>query len=105
MNLSTLRELFASGTILSSNPFLSFSQPAPLATPSPLLSSLTSPIYESLSHLLLVVNLFHTLVAMNWISTKRDIQKMIRWRRSFAALVEDKKSLPSPSQALLVSES
>lgn len=95
MNITFISSLLTSGVIhqsktstptslstSTSSPFI-LSFPSNSQLPS-LPSNLSPSILKTLSNILLVINLFHTLVSVNWIATKRNVKNYIRWRRSFA---------------------
>lgn len=81
MNMVTIATLLSSGVILVSNPSIISKNEQKNERD---VLSMTPAMYQLLSDLLQVINIFHTLIGMNWVSSNRSGQKLIRWRRSFA---------------------
>jgi hypothetical protein len=95
MNMTTIASLLSSGVILISNPSLSSKEEQ--SSEGDVLP-MTPAIYRSLSDLLQVINLFHTLIGMNWVSTYRSGQQLIRWRKSFVGSTVDKAGIVSVTE-------
>jgi hypothetical protein len=93
MNMTTITSLLSSGVIVISNPSFLLSKDEQKNERDANVISMTPTMYQLLSDLLQVINLFHTLIGMNWVSTNRNGQKLIRWRKSFAGNTEDKGSV------------
>lgn len=96
VNISNLLSLFSSGVIVSS---------PTLPTPPSSQSSppLTPVMYQTLSQLLSVINLFHTLLSINWVISKRTTKHIIRWRKSFAGAIESPTALHATEDATAAS--